>query len=57
MGILAPLPDTERLVEWEELPDRVREIPADFDPLAAGVLMLHQSEWLRLQAQLDIAVC
>ncbi|KOQ71560.1 hypothetical protein JY409_03410 [Stenotrophomonas maltophilia] len=54
---LQPLPDTERLVEWDELPDRVRKIPADFDPLAAGVLMAHQTAWLRMQAQLDIAVC
>lgn len=54
---LRPLPDTERLVEWDELPDCVREIPADFDPLAAGVLMAHQTAWLRMQALLDIAVC
>lgn len=53
----APLPDTERIVEWEELPERVRQIPANFDPLAAGVLMRHQAEWLRMQRDLDIAVC
>ena len=55
--MLASLPDTERLVEWEELPDNVRSIPANFNPLAQGVLMAHQSAFLRLQAQLDIAVC
>lgn len=57
MGIPAPLPDTERLVEWDELPERVRQIPANFDPLAEGVLMAHQSEWIRMQQDLDIAVC
>ena len=57
MSIPAPLADTERLVDWEELPERVRSIPANFDPLAAGVLMSHQVAWLRMQADLDIAVC
>lgn len=55
--IPAPLPDTERLLEWEELPDRVRAIPPDFDPSAQGVLMAHQSAWLKIQTDLDIAVC
>ncbi len=57
MDPIAPLPDTERLIDWEELPERVRAIPADFDPLAAGVLMAQQTNWLRMQADLDIAVC
>jgi phage FluMu gp28-like protein len=57
VGIPAPLADTERLVEWDELPETVRAIPADFDPLAQGVLMKHQSEWIRMQQDLDIAVC
>ena len=55
--IPSPLADTERLVEWDELPERVRAIPANFNPLASGVLMAHQSDWLRMQAELDIAVC
>lgn len=57
MGIPAPLPDTERLLDWEELPLSVRSIPANFDPLAQGVLMSHQVEWLRMQQGLDIAAC
>lgn len=57
MGVPAPLPDTERLLDWEELPESVRAIPADFNPLASGVLMAHQSAWIRLQRDLDIAVC
>lgn len=54
---LAPLPDTQRIVEWDELPENVRSIPADFNPMAEGVLMAHQSAWIRMQQDLDIAVC
>ncbi|WP_110995449.1 hypothetical protein [Pseudomonas sichuanensis] len=57
MGIPAPLHDTERVLDWEELPESVRNIPADFNPLAKGVLMAHQSEWITMQQDLDIAVC
>jgi phage FluMu gp28-like protein len=56
MGVPAPLPDTERLIDWDELPDSVKSIPADFNPLAEGVLMKHQSEWIQMQQGLDIAV-
>ncbi|AZC67381.1 hypothetical protein [Pseudomonas chlororaphis] len=57
MGIPAPLADTERLVDWDELPKHIREMPADFNPMAAGVLMAHQSQWITMQQDLDIAVC
>lgn len=57
MGIPAPLPDTERIVEWDELPERARLIPDNFDPLAEGVLMKHQVGWISMQQGLDIAVC
>lgn len=57
MGILGPLPDTERFVEWDELPESVRQIPAGFDPRKEGVLMKHQADWIRMQQDLDIAVC
>lgn len=57
MGIPAPLADTERVIDWDELPERVRAIPANFNPLAQGVLMAHQSEWITKQRDLDIAVC
>lgn len=57
MGVPAPLPDTERVLEWDELPEAVRQIPADFDPLASGVLMAQQVAWIRMQQDLDIAVC
>jgi phage FluMu gp28-like protein len=54
---LGPLPDTERVLDWDELPESVRSISANFDPSKAGVLMAHQSEWIRMQEGLDIAVC
>lgn len=57
MGIPASLPDTERIVEWDELPENVRQIPPDFDPFAEGVLMKHQSDWIQMQQDLDISVC
>ncbi|WP_160286842.1 hypothetical protein [Pseudomonas knackmussii] len=57
MAVPAALPDTERVVDWDELPESVRAIPADFNPLASGVLMAHQSKWIAMQQHLDIAVC
>lgn len=57
MSAPAPLSDTERLVDWDELPENVRTIPADFNPLGTGVLMAHQSQWISMQQDLDIAVC
>ena len=57
MAVPAPLPDTERVVDWDELPERVRAIPANFNPLAQGVLMAQQTAWLQMQRDLDIAVC
>ncbi|MGH8037017.1 MAG: hypothetical protein ACREPD_04675 [Stenotrophomonas sp.] len=49
--------DTERVLDWDELPECVRQVSADFNPAAAGVLMAHQSDWIRMQQDLDIAVC
>ncbi|WP_088699708.1 hypothetical protein [Halomonas campaniensis] len=57
MTMPAPLPDTQRVVDWDELPERARQIPTNFNPLAEGVLMSHQSDWIRMQQGLDIAVC
>jgi phage FluMu gp28-like protein len=39
--------DTVRILEWEELPDSVREIPAGHNPLEDGLFMEHQSGWCR----------
>lgn len=49
MATLKPLGDVERVIGWEELPDKVKELPAHFDPLAEGVLMKHQREWISIQ--------
>ncbi|NDY73974.1 hypothetical protein DO021_19585 [Desulfobacter hydrogenophilus] len=40
--------DTIRILEWEELPDSVREIPKDCNPLDQGLFMAHQAEWCSL---------
>ncbi|UGA40360.1 hypothetical protein JOS77_14155 [Chromobacterium haemolyticum] len=52
MAKLKPLSDTQRVVEWEELPASVRDVPDNFDPLADGVLMKHQRQWVALKASL-----
>ncbi|KHS86525.1 phage protein [Pectobacterium carotovorum] len=49
---MKPLASTVRVVEWDELPPRARDIPSDFNPLAEGVLMAHQVECLKL----DVAI-
>lgn len=54
MGALAPLKSTIRVLEWDELPAQAREIPDNFDPLAEGVLMRHQAEWLAIKAALKV---
>ncbi|MEJ1381346.1 MAG: hypothetical protein RPT95_10330 [Candidatus Sedimenticola sp. (ex Thyasira tokunagai)] len=53
----APLADTQRIVDWEELPPRARAIPNDFNPMEAGVLMQHQADWIDLTEEAKIAVC
>lgn len=54
-AIIQPLATTVRVIEWEELPEKVRCIPDNFDPLADGVLMGHQKEWVKLKAQLKLS--
>ncbi|HHO59899.1 MAG TPA: hypothetical protein ENJ64_06615, partial [Thiotrichales bacterium] len=49
--------NTQRIVQWEELPASVRELPEGDNPLAEGVLMKHQREWLALCAANDLTVC
>lgn len=54
-GSMKPLSSTLRSVEWDELPSSVREVPDGFNPLAAGVLMKHQSAWLKIHAAIKVA--
>lgn len=42
------LSSTQRIVEFDELPARARDIPATFNPLAQGVLMAHQAQAITL---------
>ncbi|MCG8635436.1 MAG: hypothetical protein MI863_16505 [Desulfobacterales bacterium] len=44
---MSPPRDTIRTLDWEELPVKVREIPADHNPLAEGILMQHQVDWCK----------
>lgn len=46
---MKPLSSTLRVVEWEELPPRARDIPSNFNPVAEGVLMAHQIKVLSLR--------
>lgn len=48
MESLKALSSTRRIVEFDELPARARDIPATFNPLAQGVLMAHQVEAITL---------
>ncbi|MFH1027808.1 MAG: hypothetical protein V1791_07390, partial [Pseudomonadota bacterium] len=42
-------------IDSEELPPSVREIPSHgFDPLAEGVLMLHQRQWIKQIHEFDL---
>lgn len=45
---MKPLSSTVRVLDWEELPARARDIPEGFNPLDEGVLMRHQSEFLKM---------
>ena len=40
--------DVVRIISKEELPERVRSMPTDLNPLKDGILMKHQSEWCKL---------
>lgn len=48
--------DTVRTLSWEELPASVREIPTAHNPLADGLLMKHQQDWLALCAAEDLTI-
>lgn len=48
--------DTIRVLNWEELPKCVREIPKTHNPLEDGILMKHQVEWCRIIKEYDLAI-
>src|SRR5476649_1180879 len=51
---MKPSSSTLRVIEWDELPPSVREIPEGYNPLDDGILMAHQSEWLGIDAQIKL---
>jgi len=53
-SVIKPSSSTLRVIEWDELPDSVRQIPEGYDPLGDGVLMAHQAEWLGIRAQIKL---
>ncbi|AQT58712.1 hypothetical protein [Cellvibrio sp. PSBB023] len=53
---IKPLSSTVRVVEWEELPPRARDIPTNLNALVDGVLMAHQAHALKLRKQYSICV-
>ncbi|MEJ1358327.1 MAG: hypothetical protein RPU51_09165 [Candidatus Sedimenticola sp. (ex Thyasira tokunagai)] len=55
MATIAPLGDTQRIVHWDELPERAREIRDDINPLDEGLLMKHQVEWISTDADIKLA--
>jgi phage FluMu gp28-like protein len=52
MATLAPLKDVQRIIEWEELPVRAREVPDNWNSLAGGVLLKHQIEAISLEGDI-----
>ncbi|HJU39345.1 MAG TPA: hypothetical protein VJ724_07195 [Tahibacter sp.] len=54
VDVTKPLASTVRVVEWDELPPRAREIPNGFDPLADGILMRHQVQCLAIRASIVV---
>lgn len=48
--------DVVRILDWDELPAQVREIPAGLNPLEDGVLMAHQREWIKQIHEHDLNI-
>lgn len=53
---LAPAKDTKNIIEWDELPQSVKEIPDNLNVMENGLLMKHQTEAIALSHQYDILV-
>ncbi|UYZ84295.1 hypothetical protein MTZ49_01565 [Entomomonas sp. E2T0] len=52
---LKPQKNTRRIVEWNELPPSTQQVQADLNPLAKGILMAHQVEYMALDAPIIVA--
>jgi hypothetical protein len=51
---MKPSASTLRVIEWDELPPSVRQIPEGYNPLQQGLLMAHQSAWLAIDAHIKL---
>ncbi|MGE8612797.1 MAG: hypothetical protein ACN6PF_10870, partial [Achromobacter veterisilvae] len=51
-AVIQPLASTLRVLEWDDLPASVRSISDSFNPLAEGILMLHQRQVAALSASI-----
>ena len=51
---MKPSSSTVRVIEWDELPPSVRQIPEGYNPIAEGILMAHQVDWLNIRAQIKL---
>ncbi|MCH1985263.1 hypothetical protein L7Q78_09160 [Achromobacter xylosoxidans] len=51
-AVIKPLASTLRVLEWDDLPASVRAISDSFNPLADGILMLHQRQVAALKASI-----
>ena len=51
-AVIKPLASTLRVLEWDDLPASVRSISDNFNPLADGILMLHQRQVAALKASI-----
>jgi len=52
---LTPLQDTQRTIDWDELPPRARDIRDDIDITGMGLLMKHQAEWVGIKSDIKVA--
>ncbi|SAI74578.1 Mu-like prophage FluMu protein gp28 [Bordetella ansorpii] len=52
VAVIQPLASTLRVLEWDDLPASVRAISDNFNPLADGILMLHQRQVAALRASI-----
>lgn len=52
---LKPRKDTSRIWEWHELPPEIQQVQANIDPLAKGILMAHQAEYIDIDAPIVVA--
>ncbi|QZD72892.1 terminase large subunit domain-containing protein [Pseudomonas sp. 3-2] len=51
---MKPSASTLRVIEWDELPPSVRQIPEGYNPQTQGLLMAHQAQWLAIDAQIKL---